>query len=295
MSISTFCDVAARLRDDLTSILTSEGFKVPEFSKIDVHQGVVDALSAYLRIRFRSISNKTRTVQWSSELKQRPVTVDTRTALDLIQAEFESANVVALTQRLTRQYYDSKFDDRLLNDLGVLHLHLGPLGAITKGNHPMAGGADDLLFVYIDGDVAYFLDARGHKSGFNFDDYYFMGVIQRNWPDLLKQYIYPRVLGINPKRSSEERAAMRKAGFSVPLEMNGDVYASPGGGIMSNGMGVGVALGVDKVLNGLREYIDEIEKVYGLEHSLMVEVAGNVLTLKDENTSKEFVNFTLDW
>jgi hypothetical protein len=243
-------EVLDRLRDDLVAWMENEGFKVPS----DAKQDCLKAVRAYVRVRHRSIPQRPRTVRWSRELENgRPEDK----ALKAIQAEFEAGQDVS--PRLTRQFFRAGFDDRILNELGLQHFHLGPPGAGKKvGGNAMAGGTSELLFALVTEDQAYFLDVLGHDAFGHRHDDYMLGLIRENWPELLEPY---RAGGASRSEYSfKDRQAVRSKGGNMMVEIGDAVYFPPGGGVVASRTNIRVVYETDGLVDAIRRSVERISK-----------------------------------
>lgn len=84
---------------------------------------------------------------------------------------------------LSKQITNLESQDRMLIDDGIYHFHLGE---ITKERFSKRG--DYLLFVFIENNVAYFLDIRSHGEKDLFYKNDLLKILDRNFPKLLEKY-----------------------------------------------------------------------------------------------------------
>ncbi len=240
------------LRDRLVEDLERGGLSVPDTAR----KNVASALCARLRVAHRSITPRPRILHWSTELQARRVTLasELQALLSLVANELEKGDDV--NQRLTRHYFRAGFNDPLLNDLGVHHLHLGRRddGHDKTRRHIMSGGGDELLWVTIQPRDVYLLELLPHHAFNTFD---FARVIHRNWKFLLGSPLEGCSIDEATIRTAEQRATLRNAGFSTPLSIDGEVFFTSL--IMSDGTSVEVARRADAMLNGVRELYEWIE------------------------------------
>lgn len=231
------------LRGHLVAWLVSRGFDVPPRDQASVS----NALDACLRVLHRSISPRPRHVHRSNVLKARQLVGELQERISRVESEITRGE--DLNHRLTRRYFNAGFDDRLLNDLGVSHFHLGAAGqgTDTTGQRAMSGAGADLLWVIIKPLDAYLIDVFDHSA---FEDYDFVKVIYENWKHLLGEPL-PGVSDVEPKLSPKERAGIRRAGFTTLVEHNGEVFHP--GGYVSSGLSMAVRRASDDRLNDLVE------------------------------------------
>lgn len=58
--------------------------------------------------------------------------------------------------------------------------------------------------------------------------------LHENWPEVLERHRLPSILAVS-EWSPEDTRALRRAGVSPYLQIDGAVYASPGGGLVTSG------------------------------------------------------------
>lgn len=218
------------LRGRLVNWLEDQDFDVPARDG----DTVSNALDACLRVLHRSIPRRPRQVHRSTVLETRQPAGELRQRISLVESEITKGD--DLNHRLTRRYFNAGFDDMLLNDLGVSHLHLGDVGQGTDktGQRAMAGAGADLLWAIIRPLDAYLIDVFKHSA---FEDYDFVKVIYENWKHLLGDPL-PGVLDVEPKLTPKERAGVRRAGLTTLVEHNGEVFLP--GGYVTSGLSMAV-------------------------------------------------------
>jgi hypothetical protein len=121
----------------------------------------------------------------------------------------------------------------MLNDWGIHHLHLGPIGA---GPGSRAGRTGPLLFVFVREDRLYFLDVLLHGKGQRpWTRRDLVEVIHSNWPDAIRRY---RINAVGATQLSDEQVAnLRSKNATMVVEMrDSTVYVPLGGGYMSSGI-----------------------------------------------------------
>ncbi|WP_175954582.1 hypothetical protein [Burkholderia sp. BCC0405] len=124
--------------------------------------------------------------------------------------------------------------DRLLDDWGIHHFHLG------VAPHPRRPGfverTDEVVFAMVHPDAIYFLVATSHdhrRAPLVWTQPLLVDLVHRNWPALLDT---PVSSSNAEGMSAEEHAKFRKCHVNVGVATsNGATYYPPGGGLMSNG------------------------------------------------------------
>lgn len=122
------------------------------------------------------------------------------------------------------------FNDRLFNDWGVHHLHLGP----DNPGKPLTGRTDDCLYVYVTETDVYLLHVLGHG---NYEKREMMLRMHRNWPEIIAEHRAPGATSVDPEDEVEDDGVktLRGAGFTYLLVLDGTPYITPGGGYMKSG------------------------------------------------------------
>ncbi len=251
--ITSLKEIKDDLRDRLVLKLEQEGLSVPD----NARKKVDAALIAVLRIRHRTIQARPRQVHFSKELKTRlpELNQETQAALEVVAGELERGEDV--TQRLTREHFRSGFNDRLHNDLGVQHLHLGArnLAQDSTGKHAMCEGHDDLLWVIVRPDDLYLLDVLGHGA---FAKYDFGQVVYDNWKYLLGEPLEGWTADAEDVLPADVRGRLRKAGLTTLLTINGECFCP--GGYMKDGTSDEVVRVAFYLLNKLADLHEWLEK-----------------------------------
>jgi hypothetical protein len=219
--VSSFFD---DVRKDSEAALAYHGVHLPPGTSAR------DAVVECFHLERRLIQPIRRRVVRSKQLQARALSDDEREAIDRIVQELERG--VNLTPRMTKSIRKAGYNDGLLTDWGIHHLHLG--GANDKRDPQFVERADPLLFVFVAGATAYLLALLDHKS---FEDDDLIEIIHENWPEV----IAPRrasgfVPGsLEPLLTPEQRKVMRRKFNMGTQTKDGTIYMPPGGGVMMNG------------------------------------------------------------
>lgn len=127
------------------------------------------------------------------------------------------------------------YDDAMLNDWGVYHLHLGSK-TISSGYFMERTGP--LLFVYFTERKAYFIDIMEHGDWAKKE---IIEIIHKNWPEIIKSHKLKGIEGMKYKPTEKNRKEFRNAGLSTFVELDdGTVYAPIGGGYSTTGLSIDV-------------------------------------------------------
>jgi len=185
----------------------------------------------YLNAVKRRIEPRPRPVERAPALASNPLSQPFAVVIDEIEAASRRGDDLAA--RLSKSIDDLRYDDAMLNDWGIHHLHLGPLGV---GPGAWAGRTGPLLFVFVREDRIYFLDVLRHGAGqrpwIRRD---LVEIIHVNWPDVIRPY---RVNAVGSARLSDnEVAVLRSKNANAFVETrDSTLYAPLGGGYMSSGI-----------------------------------------------------------
>lgn len=134
-----------------------------------------------------------------------------------------------LAPYLSRKLPRLDFNDGLLNDWGIYHLHLGT----EQDEKGRIKGTKEILFARFDETAAYFLGIEGHGAWTRRE---FVQIIHDNWPKTIDRFRQKRVLGMREKFSDSEFATLRRKNVNTTIQVtDGAVYLPMGGGFMADG------------------------------------------------------------
>ena len=162
-----------------------------------------------------------------------------------------------LTPYLSKKIRDLEYNDDLLNDWGIHHLHLGTsveLDGFVSRTGP-------LLHCRFEDDIAYFIDVLPHGS---WTLQRLITIMHENWPEFLSQF---RIHGATGDGLTDEQVkVLRGKRLNYFLKMNdGTVYGAMGEGYSTAGTNVMDLARSDYLLSWAedrqREIIDNIEEI----------------------------------
>lgn len=134
---------------------------------------------------------------------------------------------------------DPDYDDGLLNDWGIHHLHLG-ISASPGGPVPRTG---PLLFARVTETHLYAINVLAHGAWTN---KHLIEVINSNWPETLAPYKLKGAVALETVVSDEQHKDLRDSGVTTMLQLSdGSVLMGPGGGLMTSGIGLRVVMQSD--------------------------------------------------
>jgi hypothetical protein len=189
-------------------------------------------------------------VEWSNELRNRVLEPGILEAVRIIDDEARGG--IDLNQRLTRGFFKCGFNDRLLNDLGIQHLHLGSRSPTSCGQ---AIGTKELLFVIVQPQRLLFVDVLDHCA---FREGDFLAIVNANWPEILASCRRDLFGSNNEIPTPAERAAARESGVTVLTASDQEVFAPPGGGIATDGTSLQALDQAAVFLHRIRNYYNWI-------------------------------------
>jgi hypothetical protein len=158
-----------------------------------------------------------------------------------------------LRPHLSRKLADRDFNDLLLNDWGIHHLHLG---TVVEADG-FARRTGPVLFARFLVDDAYFIGIPTHgPKASPWSDLKVLERFSETWPDQMSRYelrgIAPTRDGANP--TSGELARLRAAGVQALITIGGKVYGPMGGGLSTAKVSVDVVRMMDRCVGIVREF-----------------------------------------
>jgi hypothetical protein len=178
----------------------------------------------YQRYKFRKINQMKRVVHTSSTFvcpsKYKEVFAT------IIKKIKQGESLLDYQSRLLKKV---NYDDGLLMDWGVQHLHLGA----SMDNDGFIQRTGDLLFVrFVDG-IAYIIGIFEHQQWATLE---ILETIHTNWPHSIKGFLIKGVTAISPCPDENSIGKFRKIGLNSVIKLqDGSLYVGPGGGITSAG------------------------------------------------------------
>lgn len=141
-----------------------------------------DVLYQYLSLMGKLIGPRPRKVHISKELLAKISGSDSESKrLDELVRDMERkfTDGSDVNGHLSKTILKAEYNDMLLNDWKIKHLHLDKNdSSFFDKNRPMSG---DLLFVVVDHDDVYFLDVEPHGTPNVFCLFKYLQIIQNNW------------------------------------------------------------------------------------------------------------------
>lgn len=215
--------------------------------KIDPNKNPEDVIFEYFNVCKRLIYPIPRKVLVAAEYTCPP---EVMAGIKLIKKKIEKGE--NLIPHLSDKILEPEYNDPLLNDWGIYHLHLGTVDSKQKPGFIERTGP--LLFARFDGENAYFINVMGH--GF-WSDQKMIEVIDSNWPDIISGYRLPDGVDSTFNPTNLQVGALRKGNTNTFVKVKtGHAYVSPGGGYLCSGGSIEVRM----ICNRLTKIVREIEK-----------------------------------
>jgi hypothetical protein len=212
--------VEANFQEDLRlhylSELTNLGAKPPNET-----DDVFAVCAGYFNVEFRLIPKRARTVLKSRELARRRLSHGQRSRLGTIVKEM--ATGTELRHRLSKNILKPDYNDKLLHDWGIHHLHVGP-------QHAPHGR--ELLYVYVTNEMAHLIDWQEHGVE-SFANQALMQILHDNWPNAIE---HEKPVGVVPGSLTPsdlmpaERQRLREKFTLCTQTTDGTIYLPLGGG-----------------------------------------------------------------
>jgi len=223
------------IRAQASAWFTSAGITLPDPNNLEA------VLFAYFSVKRRLISMQPRQVMRSRELQSRALSEVEKQALDMIEKQTMTGE--ALMPRLSKSIMRPDFNDGLLDDWGIHHLHLGN----KIGQDGFFERGDPLLYVLVRADAVHFIDLLDHSA---FEDDQLLQIIHENWPEKIALFRVPGTVpgSLSPQLSPEDRRKARKRLTVTWQASDGTIYLPPGGGATTAGLGSQVVSAADHLL-----------------------------------------------
>lgn len=200
----------------------------------------------YINFQRRLIEQKNWDIFYSKEFNcPNEYKVGLQLLLDKIEKGFD------ITPHLSRRIKWANFDDDLLNEWNIYHLHLGTNleddGFIERTKY--------VLYLYKDKNQLYLIDILDHQ---NFNNQNLVTIIHNNWPQLIEGYLLKEAVRLERPITNDDIKQMRKAHVLAFIEpVPGKVYMPMGMGNTTSGLGIEVVRQADAFMS----YFKGLERV----------------------------------
>ncbi|MDT3297776.1 hypothetical protein Q4Q57_21985 [Shewanella sp. SP2S2-6] len=193
---------------------------VPSYQKTEDEKCIWD----YHRYKFRKITDTPRQVFVASSLNRRS---KFENVVSQILNKIEKGE--PLLEYQSRLLKNADFDDGMLMDWGVQHLHLGD----SIESDGFVKRTKELLFIKFTPDAAYLLGIFEHND---WSTLKVLEIIHENWPKVIEQHKVRNIVDISHCPDEETIKKFREIGLNYAVKLSdGTVYMGPGGGITAAG------------------------------------------------------------
>lgn len=251
MSESNSPDLTFSLHEDWAAALKHEiqsmGYVV------DPKSDYRDIPIIYFNLKKRRISSTPRKILISKEFS---CPSEFLTNLDTLKQKVTRGD--NLVPHQSTRLSDPNYDDALLNDWDIHHLHLG----INMRADGFVERTGPVLFARVTEEFFYLIDVMQHGGGNQpWIQKKLLEIVHANWPESISHRALKGIVSVEFNPSDQEIGRLRRAHVCGIYQMNdGTVYMPPGGGVATSGRSTDVmqAYGhYSHLLNNVELYIRE--------------------------------------
>lgn len=214
-----------------------------------------------------------------------------KTGLEIIKEKIIQGE--DLYHHLSTNIRNLNYNDLLLNDWGIYHLHLGE--KLNKDGFIERNGP--LLFVRFDEEYAYFITVMNHG---NWTEQEMIRIIHKNWPESIKSFRASNIKSFATPLENEDIKSIRQVHGNTLIEpVPGVLYFPLGMGIVTSGLSIDVVRTSDYYLKLVKDFekyiktnisfIEASAKITGVELGdnliFNLKVEGNSIFAIEENHS----------
>lgn len=242
MEIDLYRDWVAHLKNELAAF----GYDTTQMQSPEA------VVHTFLNLTKRLVRPSPRTV-----LKTRNFSCPPELATGLSEVERKISSGEDLSPHLSRLLRNPSFNDPLLNDWGIHHVHLGT----TLDSDGFVSRRGPVLFARFDNTNAYLIDVLPHGS---WSLQRLVKELHDNWPASINHFRLNGVLGLAISVSDKDVATLRKGNVNTMVDLGGGiVYAPIGGGYSTSGLSMEVVIQSDRYARRLHQMQQAI--VQGIE------------------------------
>ncbi|MEQ8475441.1 hypothetical protein [Fulvivirga sp.] len=222
------------------------------------HNFSVDPTSDSDKIRMKYFNYKRRLIQPVPRSvltsKEFNCPAELQKGLEIVKTKIQNGD--NLTPHLSKNLTNLDYNDSLLNDWKIYHLHLGE--HLEPNGSGFIERAGPVLFVRIEENKALLINILPHGS---WTKQQMVKVIHDNWPESIESYLLKDVIGLSHVPTDDDIKDMRKFGVNSAIEIEpGVVYAAIGGGLTSAKTSVEVTMALiyyNRLLPKLQKYVED--------------------------------------
>ena len=218
-----------------------------------------DLLERFLNYDNRNIRCIKRNVKRSKELENN-LTCDEFKQYSSVVDEIEDSlrNGKCVNHRISKQVVRGDTNDKMLNGWRIYHFHLGE----KRPNKKYCERTGALLMVYIprNEDTAYMVDIipQHNNDGCAFANTDYLTIIEKNWPELLGEYVMKVDDEISSNLTIDSRVDLQRKNIIAGVNVNGKTIMPPGIGYALDGSSISIRIKASK----LCEKVIECQKQY---------------------------------
>lgn len=192
---------------------------------VDMKQASVlnDPILQYLNLKWRLVNSVSRNVYYSKEFY---CPVNLQDGLNQVKEKIEKGEDI--TPYLSKSIKNVEYNDMMLNDWGIHHLHLGT--TTDKKDSFFVNRTGKILYVKFEKNKAYLIQIMEHNEWTNDN---LIKIIHDNWPDLIAKYKL-KGMDIDQKFTDKERQKLRNGGTTSPVKVGDISYFPLGLGYATN-------------------------------------------------------------
>lgn len=196
---------------------------------------------AYFNVHKRMVEPVPRAI-----LKSQTFTCPQDLQAGLVEVENKITAGTSLRPNLSKRLTDLDYDDPMLNDWGIHHIHLGTV----IGASGFTDRTGPLLFARFDRSNAYLLGVFDHG---HWSDQSLIQLIHDNWPDSIKNFRVQNIIS-GQQLTDENIATLRKKNINGQITVSdGTLYGAIGGGYVTSGKSLNVVMISDRFTLRLQE------------------------------------------
>ncbi len=229
----------------------------------------------YFNYKRRSIYEIPREVLISKEFSCPP---EYQTGLENVKNKFENGE--SLLPHLSKELINLDYNDSLLNDWKIYHLHLG--SEFEENGSGFIKRTGPLLFARVEDDKVYFINVMPHTDSWTKQE--MIKIIHNNWPESIEMYRLKDVIGLEHIPTDDDIKVMRKFGVNSSIEIEpGIVYMSIGLGQTTAKTSMEVAMVISqysRLIPKLQSLVENNLQKIGELISADANIEGNELFLK---------------
>ncbi len=162
--------------------------------------------------------------------------------------------------------------DKMLNDWGVVHLHLG-----DKEKNGYINRTKELLFIYRDNQdktKLYILDIFSHGD---WSMKKTIEILRNNWKNAIEKYRTKGITDVYPKLDDDGHKQIRDINANAPIVIENDSYLTLGGGFNLMGTNILSTLFMISEMKKLNNIENQLINIYNIkkEHIKLLFCEGN--------------------